>query len=317
MAVLLCGPLGWQACSVQQKGEPQAAAQPAAPPAASFDMAEVGNQAEYAAEPPGEPTVKLTAAPDGAGPYMVGESIFVTLTFTGARAEAVKLDLGLLGRASLVVTCQGRTGRSQHLDTGGGLSSVYEADLQPGQTYTHRILLNEWIAFRQPDTYSVRLTYDGARSYVKEAAGIRAACELPLTIVAKDAAHLSQALGELHQRRAAQGPGDERALATLALCYSGEDEALPYLRALAEQGTGDSRLQIEVFRGIRRVGTLGALDLLADLWQGPNEAVAHNAMVEIGLIAQQATDPAVRARAEELKQAAPADFRFVETTIMD
>jgi len=313
LTVVLCGLLVWQACAVRRQAEPQAAAQ--APPAA-FEMAEVQNPAEYAGEVRAEAAVKLAAVPDGAGPYMVGEPIFVTLTFTGARAEPVKLDLGFLGREALVVTCEGRTGYSRHLDTGGGLSAVYETDLQPGQTYTRRLLLNEWISFRAPGTYTVGLTYDSDHGHRGATAGVRAACDLPLTIVAKDPARLSQVLGGLHQSLAAQGPGDEQTLTTLALCYSGEDEALPFLRNLAEGGL-DSRTQIEMFRGIRRVGTLAALDLLEDLWQSPDKATAQYAMVEIGLIAEGATDPAVRARAERLKQAAPPDFHFIEPTVGD
>lgn len=258
------------------------------------------------------PGLSLQAVAEGDGEYMVGEPIFVGLTFRGETEEPVTIDLGHLGRWALSATAAGRAHTSGFLETcPGGISTIYRATLERGDTYSHRILLNEWVSFTQPGEHRVTITYDGARSYGDEAAKLRVACQLAFRITAKDQGQLTELLRGIH--------GTPHELTdTLALCYSGQEEALPFLRALIQEPkVGDSATRTELFKGIRRVGTLAALDLLADLMDSPEGHTKHMAMVEVGLIEREAPDPRVKARAQELIKQIPVGFTFVEPAILD
>lgn len=259
-----------------------------------------------------EPGLSLQAAAEGDGEHMVGEPIFVELTFRGETEEPVAIDLGHLGRWALSVRAADQTHTSGFLETcPGGISRIYEATLERGDTYTHRILLNEWVSFTQLGEHQVTITYEPARWPRDKATDLKAVCELTVRITPKDPEQLTKSLREIYNTR-------RELTDTLALCYSGQEEALPFLRALIQEPkAGDSATRTELFKGIRRVGTLAALDLLASLMNSPEGYTKHMAMVEIGLIERDATDPNVKARAQELMKQIPEGFTFVEPALLN
>jgi hypothetical protein len=250
--------------------------------------------------------------------YLVGEPILLELQFRNVSPTAVVVDLGHRGRQSLTVEYEGQVYESEFLKTcPGGISRGYRASLGPGEVFSHTILLNEWVRFTKEGTYSLRLVYDGSQSFVKESSGLRATCPLMITVVAKEEGTLQPIL-EGYYRKATGKPFFQAELDFLALCFSGQDEALPFLRKVLPGALqGDSDSQIELFKGVRRVGTLAALDLLAEWMKSENQGIAHMATVEVGLIERTSPDPAVRARAGELLKEVPRDFRFVEPAIVD
>jgi hypothetical protein len=261
---------------------------------------------------PAAPGLSLQATAEGDGEYMVGESIFVELTFRGETEEPVTIDLGHLGRWALSVTAAGQTHTSGYLETcPGGISASYETTLQRGKTYRHRLLLNEWVSFTQPGEQQVAISYDSTRSPRGKTTNLKADCELTFGITPKDPEQLTKLLRQLHETRR------ETNMHTLALCYCGQEEALPLLRALIQESHAGGGVSTELLKGVRRVGTLAALDLLADLMNSPQDHISHMAMVEVGLIERDATDPKVKARAQELMKQIPEGFTFAEPAILD
>ncbi len=266
-----------------------------------------------------EPAVRLLAVPETKGSYMVGEPIFLTLKFTVLSAKPITVCMGHLDRRALSVACAGRTTQSAFLETcPGGLSRIYRRRLQQGQTYEHRILLNEWVRFKEPGDYRVRIIYDGRAGVEAEPRDLRAECDFAFSIVPKDPEKLKGILKHYHDE-ASKPPFDHQEQDILALCYSGENEALAFLRRRLKTapafGTG---ISTELFKGLRRVGTPAALDLLSDLMNSSDKRISHMAMVEVGLLEKETTDPAVKARARELMKQIPKGFKFVEpTTICD
>jgi len=250
--------------------------------------------------------------------YMVGEPIMLGLTFRNTGAEPIRVDLGHLGRRTLEVTCNGQGYQSRLLDLyPGGLSQIFRATLASGATYHHSILLNEWVSFDQAGTYNLRISYDGAKGFGPTRQEARAACDLTITVLPKG--RLTAILKEwYHSSVESKNPLMKRQAAELAICYCGQEEALPFLSKLIDGYR--HRLYndlVEPFKGVRLVGTLAALDLLADLKENEDPTKALLATVEIGLLRQTSADPAIQARAEELLKDVPSDFRFVEPTVMD
>jgi hypothetical protein len=272
-----------------------------------------------AAEPVKEDIVAFEATLEGDGQYMVGEPIFATLKFTGLRNEPVGVAMGHMGRRAISVVYQGRTSHSGFLDTcPGGTSRIYRGEPARGQTFEHRILLNEWVALKRPGRHRLRIIYDASRTHRPDIAKLRAECDLALRVVPKDPPKLTQVLSDLYAKGAGPGDPGARDRCVVALCYSGAEESLPFLRKLIEmrygRGGGEGT---ELFKGIRRVGTVAALELLGELMDSPDGWTSHMAMVQVGLIERETTDKAVKARAQELLKRVPEGFRFVEPQILN
>ncbi len=299
---------GW--CCVCSGDSPQALAAPNGPA-----VEEIAPELQETAEGP----LRLEVWSANNLTYMVGEPIMLGLTFRNTGTEPIRVDLGHLGRRTLEVTCNGQGYQSRLLDLyPGGLSQIFRATLASGATYHHSILLNEWVSFDQAGTYNLRISYDGAKGFGPTPQEARAACDLTITVRPK-AGQLSAILKEWYQSSVeSNNPLMKRKAAELAICYCGQEQALPFLSRLID-GYRDwlySDLR-EPFKGVRLVGTLAALDLLADLKKNEDPTKALLATVEIGLLRQTSADPAIQARAEELLRDVPSDFRFVEPTVMD
>ena len=252
--------------------------------------------------------------------YMPGEPILLGLTFRNTGPEPVTVDMGTKGRSAIEVVFERRTHKSALADY-GGLTDIYRATLTQGDTYHHSILLNEWLSFKQPGTYHLWILYDGSKGFTREASPVTSACDLTVTIVPKWGGHLKNILGRYCEtvmqgaRNVGADAAQKRAAAS-AVCFSGVDEALPFLSRMIDARHGWGGLTgIESFKGIRRVGTLAAVELLAELMNSDDALTAHLATVEIGLIEQSSEDPAVKARAQELLKDVPEDFRFTEPSI--
>ena len=256
--------------------------------------------------------------------YMPGEPILLGLTFRNTGRHPVIIDMGHRGRTAIKVVFEGEKHKSIFLETcPGGLSAIYEATLSPGEAYHHSILLNEWLSFTQPGTYQLWILYDAKSGYTLEASNIMAACHFTVTMIRKWGGHLKNILERYSHivMRGARNVGAneaQRRAATSAVCYSGADEALPLLKRMIDDrsGWGDAE-GVELFKGIRRVGTIAAVELLSELMNSKDSTTAVMATVEVGLIEQASENLAVKAHAQELLKDVPEDFRFVEPCIVD
>lgn len=253
---------------------------------------------------------------------MPGEPILLGLTFRNTARHPVIIDMGHRGRRAIKVVFEGEKHKSRFLETcPGGLSAIYEATLSPGEAYHHSILLNEWLSFKQPGTYQLWILYDGKNGYTREASNIMAACHFTVIIVPKWGGHLKNILERYSHivMRGARNIGAneaQRRAAASAVCYSGVGEALPLLKRMIDAKCGwGGAVGIELFKGIRRVGTIAAVELLAELMNSKDQTTADIATVEVGLIEQTSEDSVVKARAEELLKDVPEDFTFTEPGI--
>src|SRR5262245_54380473 len=95
----------------------------------------------------------------GAGLF---EPVYATFSVQNNTNTPLQFDLGLNAKdvfAFSVTSPDGRVHQTCKLqyDPDGALGTVGFVSVAPGQTYSQRLLLNEWYDFPSPGTYTVRL----------------------------------------------------------------------------------------------------------------------------------------------------------------
>jgi hypothetical protein len=91
------------------------------------------------------------------------EPVFAKFSIQNNSNEPIKFDLGLNKKAAFefsIDTPDGKRLRSHPFEQlpDGGLGAKGNVTLSPGETYTQRLLLNEWYDFPNAGTYTVALS---------------------------------------------------------------------------------------------------------------------------------------------------------------
>ena len=187
------------------------------------------------------------------------EPLYVALAVENRSSERVRFNLGLNRKQNIefIITGPGETVRSVSLPSGGtadgNFGLVGRVDLEPHDTYTQRLLFNEWYAFRQPGHYTVEL-----QSNLIESAGfLSGSARFEVDVRPRDEVVLWQVCSDLvTEALSSTASGSE---AATALAYINDPVAIPFLNLLLESGEGVEDIAVE---GLGRIGTREAVDVL-------------------------------------------------------
>jgi len=166
------------------------------------------------------------------------EPVVVNLSIHNDLAEGVSVDLGYDREGNFefsIVQPDGSTIRPPHLARRNGMSSLPQLQLQPGETYWHRLLLNKWYPFSKAGNYRIVLTLSTA---VGKDSGVPAKAEFSQQLTLEVGDRDEKRLDEVCERlmRAAMLMNAETALdAAKSLSYVEDVVAIPYLARLTRQ----------------------------------------------------------------------------------
>jgi len=177
----------------------------------------------------------------------LGEPIFVDLQVTNLRAAPASIDLGGDGKTDLLVTVTGHDGRSTAVRLpSGGLKASGEHLLGAGATYTERLILNEWNAFREAGDYDVTVALVPEFGLAADAPPM---ADLHVKVGPRDEAKLrAMAQAFADQAIAGDNVADHDA-AALALSHVSDPAAIPEMaRVLASSSSAGPALVVPLAR---------------------------------------------------------------------
>jgi hypothetical protein len=196
--------------------------------------------------------------------------VFADLSIHNDFSEEVYCDLGHNRKGALVFTVARSGSAPVELQTPieEGIGRIGRISIAPNQTYTQRLLLNEWYDFSNVGTYSVRArlsTQIKTRSGEIVPTKVDDALELEIQPRNKKwLREICQSLAQTAIRPAAE-PASE---AALALSYIKDPIAVPYLDQVMEKGMLTKELAV---RGLARIGNDEAVEVLIKALTKPDE----------------------------------------------
>jgi hypothetical protein len=213
----------------------------------------------------------------GAGLY---EPLYATFSVQNNTGEVIQFDLGLNWKDAFefsITSPDGtvhETGRLQSDGFGArGLVSI-----SPGQTYSQRLLLNEWYDFPTPGTYGVRLTTNLVFQTAKGSSVPATAPDaITVSVSDKNDQRLRDLCAELTIKALSEDPPqDAQSDSAIALSHIRNPIVLPFLQQILESG---SSVASEAAKGLSRLGSSGgteAIDVLnASLGHADEELTSY------------------------------------------
>src|SRR5262245_21251058 len=198
------------------------------------------------------------------------EPLYAVLSVQNNLDEEIGFDLGLNGKAVFEFSVTMPDGRSLSTGTleqrpGGEFGLSGEVALPQGQTYTQRLLLNEWYDFSVPGEYSVRLLNPNLTFWAPGGRQIQAAEPSAITVLVgqKDENRLRELCSDLTRQALASFPPHQAETdAALALSHIGDPIAIPFLRQVLENGWIVDRYAAA---GLGRIGSRGNVEAIDTL----------------------------------------------------
>jgi len=191
------------------------------------------------------------------------EPVMLNFTVKNHLAQAVNLDLGADRKRNFIFTIKQPDGKTIQLPQlrREGTSRIGRVTVDPGQTYTQEILLNEWYEF--PISGKYELSARLAKPIQNSAGAINEPAEFHATldVQPRDAEHLEQIAAGLAKQVTASSSYEEAAQAALKLSYINDQAAVPYMGKVL---SADHMVEPIVIAGLERVGGKEAIQVLTD-----------------------------------------------------
>lgn len=234
------------------------------------------------------------------------EPIIVAFVVKNNLSRQINLDLGENHKGGFSLTVTRPNGARIKLPRyiPESLYIAGKLSLEPGQTYEHKLLLNEWDDFGEVGKYEVEISLDnpilvaGGGQVKTSTKGV-----LSLEIGPRNPAVLMQRCAELADQVEQASSYVEAMEPTLVLSYVKDEVAVPYLaRVLEARKLPDGykipeRIAIE---GLGRIATDEAIDILISLLQSPSVDIILWAGQTLGHIERESSDPTLK---EKIKRA--------------
>jgi hypothetical protein len=221
------------------------------------------------------------------------QPVILIFSLTNHTSNPVQLDLGQDSRQGFSFAVVDTAGKRLQLPelVRNGFSALGTVSVQPGHTYSQRLVLNQWYPFPVPGKYEFEghLTHPlvlgkGAERQIDQG------FHLALEIAPRDEAVLSKTCDELVKEIKVayeQNATD----AALALSYVNDTIAVPYLISVLS-----SRRHLEpiIIQGLGRIGGPSSIDALIEVYRSNDVEMKGLAGVALFDICQQTSDSSVR-----------------------
>ncbi|HEX8175801.1 MAG TPA: hypothetical protein VF543_11840 [Pyrinomonadaceae bacterium] len=211
------------------------------------------------------------------------EPVILNFTARNDSGQARSLDLGADYKANFLFTVKGPDGKTIRLQRlrKGGVSLPGQVTLEPGQSYTQKLLLNEWFEFAEPGAYEIAARLAATQS---DGNGSDKASESPefsarLEVAPLDRGRLSQSCAALLKQIKGASSYSEAAEAALALSYVNDAVAIPFLEKALSSG---KLVEPIVISGLERIdGQEAERVLVAAAEAGQDEDVKEMAKAAV------------------------------------
>ena len=193
----------------------------------------------------------------------LNEPVILYVTLENASADIVKVDLGAnrVGAFRLAVT--NPKGERLQLKPFSrpteGMVLVGPIELQAGQSYVGRILLNRWFDFSGLGDYFVEAQLENPSDSGHRRATGQRKFHARLRVVARDPEQLRATCEILGQEVISSTSVEEALDAAVALSYVNDSVAVPFLQQILESG---KTVELSAIQGLRNVGNAEAVRVL-------------------------------------------------------
>lgn len=211
----------------------------------------------------------------------VDEPVFLDFKIQNDTEKVINADLGQNYKGGFVFTMVLPSGKEVQIPqfTKEGISVVGRATVQPRQTYTRKLLLNEWFTFESPGEYVLKGSLInpvkfGEQNIVEKNQNF----EVVLNIKPKSLEKLERTAATLYRRVLETSNYEEKSEAALALGYVNDPIAIPHLERLL---IADKMVDTVVINALERIGGEVSVEAL-------NNAIKKNPNSETALLCSQA-----------------------------
>jgi hypothetical protein len=213
------------------------------------------------------------------------QPVLVNFIIQNNLSEAVKLKLGQnykQGFLFSVVTPNGKRVQLPQL-TREGTSVIGDVLIEPQQTYTQKILMNEWIDFSSVGKWKIegRIANPiktGDEKIIKADSSF----SVTLDVQGENTEHLRKVSDSLVQRINQSTGYKERAEAALALSYVNDPVAVPYLEKVLTPGKMVEQI---IIKGLERIGDKSSVQVLINIIsEKPESEIASLAKFSLSMI---------------------------------
>lgn len=193
----------------------------------------------------------------------LNQPVMVTFAINNQSPWPVKLDLGQDRKGGFIFDLVQPDGKKIRLPqySANGMSELGTLSVAPGQTFSERLILNEWYQFKRPGTYWLSaglrhgVSFEGGPP---EAIGPTSSTGR-IDIGPRNVEQLERVCGELSERLDQSTSYIDSSAAALELSYVTDSAAVPYLRRAFEIS---KPLQPIIIDGLARIGDYPAANAL-------------------------------------------------------
>lgn len=235
------------------------------------------------------------------------EPVYLEIALKNESRERVEADLGVakIGAFSFAILPEegGDVARGASPVGPTSFHTGNKVELEPGEHYQSRHLLNEWFTIDSPGSYRVKVLFTGkVTNEDSDEVPVAKEFSLPLTVHPRDPERLQEIARPLLET-ACQSRDLAASLDAARTLSHIDDVAITGF--LVEMLECSFTVQVEAVSGLRRLGTTESIDALIEAAQGSDQALAELAA---GVLRSHASrlgprlDPDQRRRIEEVLQ---------------
>lgn len=227
--------------------------------------------------------------------FSLNEPLILDFAVRNGSGQPVKLVLGQDRKEAFRFAITRPDGKRIELPplTREGFSVVGEVQIAPQQTYTQRLLLNEWFDFSSPGQYVIEARLGDPVRANEAVAAVDKGFRTTVEIGPRDAERLRQLSATLARQVAAAASYEEAAEAAHLLSHIKDAGAVPSLEKVLHTGRGVEPIAIA---GLERIGGGEAVQVLISALSSPEGETGMLARSALGRIEQATSDPALKER---------------------
>ncbi len=227
----------------------------------------------------------------------LNEPVIVNFTIHNTLSKPLKVDLGSGRKEGFRFAVVGPSGtKSRAKPHMKGISRAGDMTIQPGQSFTQGLCLNEWFQFSAPGKYVVEVeldkpiqTEDGQPTIVRS--------RLSLEVTPRNTERLKEVCGVFIKQVLNSISFEEASAAAISLSYVTDEVAVPYL---AQALTSNKMVESFAIDGLERIGNEEAVSLLISALNMRDALAPILAKQSLQKIESESTDPILK---ERIKQA--------------
>jgi len=227
--------------------------------------------------------------------FSLHQPIILNFAVKNGLAQSVNLDLGQDRKEGFLFVVTLPNGKRIQLPQlrKDGISRIGTLSLEPQQTYTQRLLLNEWIEFTSSGKYEIEVRLaNPIRTDDGKIVASDSSFHTTLEIGERNPEHLKQISERLFQRIAESNTFEEASEAALALSYVKDPIAVPYLEKALASG---KMVEPIIIAGLTRIADKNSVQaLIHAVKEKPESEVAILSRSALSSIESQSADPKLK-----------------------